>query len=258
MSHDIRYEASPPIARLEFHRPQHRNAITSAMWDVLADRLAAFAADPSLKAMVISGAGGAFAAGAEIGEFADTFKDEPSADAYDRRMEVALSRLWNGRKPTIARISGPAVGAGCGVAVACDFRLATKDSMIGLPPARLGIVYPFDQTKRLVNLIGPAQAKRLLFTGRLIDADEAHAIGLVDAVAPDDAALDAMVDEWAATMATNAQSAIQGMNRMVQLVLDGVTEENDEARRLFLDSVASDDFREGYRAFLERRKPSFP
>ncbi|MEV6928690.1 enoyl-CoA hydratase-related protein [Dactylosporangium sp. NPDC051485] len=226
-----------PIATLTIANPAKRNAMTAAMWRALPSLLTPLAEDPAVRVLILAGAGGTFCAGADITEAADV------ARAGDASIAVAAEEaLAAFPKPTIARIDGFCVGGGCQLAVACDLRFAADDSRFGVPPAKLGIVYPPSTTRRLSALIGPARAKLLLYTAELIDAASAERFGLVDAVVPA-ADLAAAVHRTATTIAGRSLLT----QRAAKAVLSGAAPPaQDEA-----------ELQEGITAFLERREPVF-
>ena len=252
----IQLELIGDAAWITLTRPSTRNAMTTAMWralPVLMDRLAA---DTGVETVLITGAGGELCTGADVSEFPTAFADATAARAYNDLVEAGRHALTHQAKPTIAVVPGLAVGAGCGLAMACDLRFASDTARFAMPPARLGAAYPFPGVLQLVDLVGPARAKDMLYSGRLDGAEEALRIGLVDRVFPGD------------TLREEAQRCVEGIaalssnshritKQMVQAVLDGADAETAELRKMFDDSFASDDFLEGYRAFLEKRKPDF-
>jgi enoyl-CoA hydratase/carnithine racemase len=158
--------------------------------------------------------------------------------------------------PTIAVVHGACVGGGCGLALACDLRLAADDSFFAIPPAKLGLVYSLADTKRLVDLVGPSFAKEMLYTGRRVSAREAYDWGLVNHLLPA-AELDSAARELALGIAGNAQSSVRGAKRIISELIDGSHAESAETRALYDDAFSSPEFSEGARAFLEKRLPRF-
>jgi enoyl-CoA hydratase/carnithine racemase len=183
--------------------------------------------------------------------------------AHPERMRAMQQAVLEGQLawarlaiPTIAVIRGACTGGGCGLALACDLRLAADDSFFAIPPARLGLVYALDDTRRLVDLVGPARAKEILFTGRRIAAREALDLGLVNEVVPA-ADLEARALELAAVIAGNAGNSIAAAKHVVNLIMDGTRAETPATRAMFDEAFNSAEFAEGARAFLEKRAPRF-
>lgn len=235
----VRLAIDGAVATLVIDHPGKRNAMTAAMWLAVPELLKELETDPTVKVVVVEGAGGTFCAGADIGDAAAIAAG--GEDSVAVRAELALAAF---PKPTLAKIDGFCVGGGCQLAVACDLRFAAEGSRFGITPAKLGIVYPASTTRRLVRLIGPARAKLLLYTGELIDARAAERIGLVDAVADADA-LAALVRDTAATIASRSQLSV----RAAKSIIDG----GEGPARQDPAEVA-----EGIAAFRERRPPVWP
>ncbi|MDZ5648929.1 enoyl-CoA hydratase-related protein [Nitrospirillum sp. BR 11828] len=246
------------VATLTVNRPGKHNALTLDMWLALPELMATVGTDPDVRVVVLTGAGTeAFSAGADIAEFGHVFSTPAGTARFNaavRSGNVAVERC---PKPTIAMIHGLCVGGGCGLALHCDLRFAGAGARFGITPAKLGFVYPFEDTRRLVDHVGPARAKDLLFSGRLIRAEEALAIGLVDRVVENAALADA-VNEYAATLCGLSQFSIQAAKRIIQAIQDGATAVTDSGAATFLEEAARNvDFEEGRRAFLAKRRPIF-
>ena len=249
---DARTELRGTTLWLTFDRPAARNAMTFDMYQALEDAAKRAAADATVSAMVVTGAAGAFVAGTDISQFAD-FRTAQQAYAYEERMERVLGAVEAVPKPVIAAIGGATTGGGLAIAAACDLRVATPSATFGMPIARtLGNCLALANLVRVSSLIGVARTKELVFTARIVAAPEAHAMGLVSEIVPDDA-LEARVDELAATMASFAPLTLratkEGLRRIRERMLP------DEARDLVALCYTSEDFREGVRAFMERRRP---
>ena len=254
---NIRIDHRPPLAWVTLDRPDKRNAVTSDMWLALPGIASELAATRSVRVALICGAGTeAFSAGADIAEMQQNL-------AHPERMRVMQQAVLDGQRawqrlpiPTIAVIHGACTGGGCGLALACDLRLAAAGSFFAIPPARLGLVYGLDDTRRLVDLVGPARAKEILFTGRRVSAAEALELGLVNEVVPT-AELEARAIELANTIARNAANSIAVAKQIVNLIMDGTRVETAATRQLFDDAFNSPEFAEGARAFIEKRPPEF-
>ncbi|TNC26422.1 enoyl-CoA hydratase/isomerase family protein [Amycolatopsis alkalitolerans] len=242
------------VATLVFARPEKKNAISHEMWSGIPDVVARVESDPDLKVLLITGAGGDFSAGADIGEFRTLRSTGDGAATYDKAVEGAVTALSGMRKPSVAMIRGTCIGGGCQLSVACDFRFAAPDARFGITPAKLGIVYDFLSTKQLVSLIGPAHARYFLLSGQLIDAARAREIGLVNDVF---GALEDEVSSFVATLCSRSQASIRGMNRIIEKILAGQTNSDSEVDTIRSAAVHGEDYAEGVAAFLERRPPSF-
>jgi len=245
------------IATILLNRPDKRNALNLEMWVTLSRLLEELAADEQTKVVVIRGADEtAFAAGADISEFLSNRSSAKKAKEYNDLSMEAVDRLHRFPKPTIALIRKYAVGGGLDVALSCDFRFSAEDGIFAITPAKLGIVYNLTSTKRLVDLVGPSKAKEILYTARSLDAQEAYRIGLIDRIYGSTELADKTY-EFATLIAERSQVSVRGTKQMVQAILSGHTEENEEIAELVLQSFDSDDYMEGVRAFLEKRKPQF-
>lgn len=244
------------VARVMIDRPGKRNALTVEMWRGLADICAELAADRELRAVVLSGAGPSFCAGADISALSE---DDDTMKAVVGRAEQALRNL---AVPTIARISGHCMGGGTQLAVACDLRIADDTALFAVPPAKLGVIYAVSSTRALVDLIGPAAAKRLLFTAEVLDGPAALRLGLVDElVAARD--LDAAVDRLVAQLLALAPMTQLAAKELINAITDrsggsdGSGEPDAIYERWMGEWRRSPDGAEGPRAFLERRPPRF-
>ncbi|GJD80109.1 enoyl-CoA hydratase/isomerase family protein [Methylobacterium gregans] len=241
------------IARIVLNRPQSRNALTFAMYEGLVTLCERIASDPAAKALVITGAGDrAFAAGTDIAQFREV-RTADDALAYERFMDRVLGTLERLRVPTIAAIAGACTGGGAAIAAACDLRVATADARLGFPIARtLGNCLSVANLKRLAHLVGPARVKDMLFTARLLGAEEAFAIGLVGEVVADARALRERTDALATLLAGHAPLTLQATKEGLRRVAEGSADPDDD---LILSCYLSADFREGMEAFLAKRPP---
>lgn len=253
---DILLDIAGPRATLTLNRPAKKNALTMAMWDTLPGLVAQAAAAPGVRAIVLTGAGGAFAAGADIAEFETVYASRAAALDNHRRIQAAMAAVEECPVPTLAMISGPCVGGGCGLALACDLRYASDDARLGITPGKLGLAYGVADTRRLVQAVGLSAAKDILFTGRLYDANAAAQIGLIDkCVAPD--ALSGAVDGFLADLCAASRYTAAATKHILRMVGAGLRDDTDESRALFADAFEGGDFREGRAAFLAKRKPNF-
>ncbi len=245
------------IAMIHLNHPAKRNAITFAMWRRLLALVGVADRDASVKVIVIAGEGGAFAAGSDIEEFGRVSEDPVAARDAAEIIHQSERELHRAAKPTLAKITGVCIGAGCGVALCCDFRFADTSARFGITPARLGLIYSLADTKRLVDVVGAAKARDMLLTGRLMDGEEALAIGLIDRLL-DPPRLDGAVKEYAALLAEASPFSVRAMKRQIQAVLDGATDETPETRAAFAGAISGPNFKVGHAAFTAKRKPVFP
>lgn len=241
------------MGRIVIRRPARRNAFSRAMWRRMAALLRQAAGDPSVAVLLIAGDGGQFCAGADIAEFEATYADAATAEAANAEISAAIEALARFDRPTIAAISGACVGGGVSLALACDLRIADATARFAVTPAKLGLIYSHGDTLRLVRAVGAARAKELLFTGRMVQAEEAARIGLVGTLS-DDARAEA--ERIAATLAVASRPALRAIKRMVEDVASGVPE-GPEHSTAFADAFRGADFAEGRAAFLEKRPPRF-
>ncbi|MBI4279269.1 MAG: enoyl-CoA hydratase/isomerase family protein [Armatimonadetes bacterium] len=247
-----------PVATVIFNRPARHNALTLAMRRALPEIVDSLEADPEVRVIVFRGAGTeAFASGADIGEFRTVRYDARSAAAYNQVVERAEARIAGCARPTIAMTFGYAVGGGLEVAVACDLRLAASDARFGITASKLGIIYGLTATARLVNLVGPAHAKDILYSGRIFGADEAATMGLVNRVLPP-GELEGYAGDYARMLAANAPLSITFAKHIIHRALAGPSAEAARAvEELVARGFESEDYREGVAAFLEKRPPRF-
>ncbi len=243
------------IGILSIDRPAKRNAFTQAMWEEFPRALQILLADAAVKVIVLASAGGgSFSAGADIGEFAAGSQDPDWRAKNQASIAKAQLSLSRAEKPVIAAIEGDCIGGGCGLAIACDLRVAGPAARFGITPAKLGLVYSLHDTKLLVDIVGPSAAKRILFTAQLLPADEALRLGLVDILSENPMA-DAMV--LAGQIAAVSSHSVRQSKKMIRRILDGQAHDDAETSALFADAFSGPDFAEGASAFLEKRKPEF-
>ena len=246
---DLALSFQAPLARLTLNRPDRRNAMNAAMWRGLVDICAEVEARADIAAVIVCGAGGHFCSGADISEFDAAFADLPAAREYLGGIEAGLEALAALDRPTLAYLEGSAVGGGLAVALACDLRFAAPDAHLAIPPAKLGLLYGPAETRLLVGAVGAANARDLLFSARRVPTEEALRLGLVNRIA---SAAEAEV--YAQGLASLSGASIRGAKKAVRAVLrDDMT----GLRALVEQAALSDDFREGRRAFKEKRAPKF-
>jgi len=251
-------EKSDGIGRFIFNQPKKHNVISFEMWQGISRVMGDFAADDSVRVIVLSGAGEkAFSAGADISEFAKLRTTKEGIEEFERAAVKAHEDLDTIDKPTIAMIQGYCIGGGAGVALCCDLRIASEDARFGIPAAKLGLAYRWDDVYPLVQLVGASFAKEILFTGRLFSAEEALQMGLVNRVVPR-SELESYVGEYAARIASNAPLTVRAAKRTVgEALKDPGDRDLDMISKLVDECFASDDYAEGRKAFMEKRKPAF-
>lgn len=249
MTDELLYEVRDGIGHVTLNRPHARNALTFAMYE----GLAGIAADPQgIRALVITGAGEkAFAAGTDIGQFR-AFGGAEDAIAYEAKLDRVLGTLERCPVPTIAAIAGACTGGGAGIAAACDLRIAGANARFGFPIARtLGNCLSMSNIARLSALIGPARVTEMIFTARLLDAEEARSVGLVSEVLPDQPALAARAAALAQLVASQAPLTLRATKEALRRLRDSLPPDEDLIRLCY----TSADFREGMEAFLGKRPP---
>ena len=243
---------------LRFNNPSRHNALSVEMWEAVPPLLAQAEADDALRLVVFTGAGDkAFVSGADISQFEDQRAQQEAVTRYEAMAENALTAIERCRLPTLACIRGWCIGGGVNVAIACDLRIAASDAVFSVPAARLGLGYRYSAMKNLVDLLGAGAAKDLFFTARRVGAEEARALGLVSRVAPVDQ-LDALLAEYTGALAENAPLTIRAAKQITAEILKP-SPEADLAlcQSLIRDCFASEDYAEGRRAFMDKRRPVF-
>jgi len=253
----IHLDTDGPVARLILDRPAKRNALSRAMWQAIPDLVAAAAADPEIKVLIVRGASAeAFSAGADIAEFEQVHGSAVAARRYHDVIAAAYDALGQLEKPTIAMIRGVCFGGGCALALCCDLRYADPSARFCIPPARLGLTYSLGETKRLVDLVGPSKAKEMLMGATVLDAEEAHRLGLVTRLFPA-ADLEADTLAFARHLSSLSQFTIRAVKQIVGEITHGAVTETEISKRLLERQFEGPDYLEGRRAFLEKRPPVF-
>lgn len=251
-------ETEDGVGLITFNQPEKRNAMSVGMWHGLTDILGEFEADPSVRVVILTGAGTkAFVSGADISQFAANRADASAQLEYDKLTSAGRAKLAAFPKPVIARIRGYCLGGGLGIAMQADLRIAAEDSQFGIPAARLGIAYGWDMVSRLVSLVGQAHARTLLYTGERLDSAEAGRIGLVNRVVPD-ADLNETVLSLARSIADNAPLSVAAAKIAVNQTVRPESERDLAAVHAAVAACFdSADYTEGRTAFMDKRRPKF-
>ena len=251
----VTYQTDGPLATLTFNRPEARNAMTWDMYQALVDACDRVDSDPDVRVLILRGAGDkAFVSGTDIGQFA-SFSGPDDGPNYERRIDEVFDRIERVTKATIAQVQGVAAGGGCAIALACDIRIATPASTFGIPIARtLGNCLSGATCSRLVDALGPAGVKELLFSGRFMDAAEARQLGLVNRIEPAET-IDHVVRGYAAELASHAPLTLRATKEMLRRIALQRRLNAGEDRDLIAMCYTSHDFREGVAAFMAKRPP---
>lgn len=244
------------IVTVTLNKPEKRNAVSFAMWQRLGEVYTSLAKRTDVRAVILAGAGGNFCAGADISEFAEVRNTEARAKIYNDAGEFATRAIINLPQPTIAAVHGYGVGGGCGLALACDLRVGDPTTQMGIPAARLSIVYSTLDCDLLLRAVGLANAKLVLYSGRYFKLAECQAMRLIDIVSNDGALAGAKA--LAAELATRAPLSQRGAKVVLEALARGEAEKRaDEIGAVQAAAVNSNDYREAAKAFLEKRVPVF-
>lgn len=251
-------EVDGHIGWMIFNNPKKRNAISIEMWEAVEKILTVFEEDDNIRLIVMKGAGDkAFVSGADISQFEKSRSDASAAQEYEKISSTARDKLANLRKPLIAMIQGYCLGGGMGIALQADIRIASEDSRLGIPAARLSIAYGFDYINKLTNLVGPSFAKHILFTGERLSAQEALRIGLVNQVTSKDD-LEQVIRDYANVISENAPLSIMASKFSVDQTREDESKRNmEKIQEMSQICFNSKDYTEGRKAFMEKRKPAF-
>ena len=254
----LKVEKRGAVGWIVFDQPGKRNAINAAMWRGIPPAMAAFDADREVRCVAFRGAGTeAFAAGADISEFEAIRADKAAVSEYDGLLDRVLHAIQDSRKPSLAMIHGFCMGGGLEIALACDLRYCGRSAQLGIPAAKLGLAYNVEGHKRLLETVGHAAAREILFLGRRYPADEALAMGLVHRVF-DDAHLERSVAEILDTLCENAPLAIANSKTILEeYVKSSGAPDHERMAAAMARCARSLDYQEGRRAFMEKRKPVF-
>src|ERR1700730_10808589 len=246
------------VGIITFNNPEKRNAMSLEMWEGFGSALIELRDNPDVRVVILAGAGDkAFVSGADISQFEKTRHNAEASEEYSKRSAAQRALLADYPKPTIACIRGFCLGGGMQVAMLADIRFAAENSQFGIPAAKLGIAYGYDGLRNLVSLVGPSWARLIMYTGMRIDSAEAQRIGLVDRVLPG-AELWNATSEIARTISGNAPLAIKAAKiTIAQVLKDPAARDMNSVKQIGLECMDSEDFREGRRAFMEKRKPQF-
>jgi enoyl-CoA hydratase/carnithine racemase len=248
------------VGYLTFNNPERYNAVSLDMWEAAESHLDDLKADDNIRVVVVTGAGGkAFVSGADISKFEKERNSKEAVDHYNAAVDRANNAFFSFPKPTIAMIRGYCIGGGLGLALCCDMRICTEGSKFGVPAAKLGVGYRFDGLKKLVDTVGPSYAKEIFYTARQFTAAEAQAMGLVNRVAPDaPGELEKYVKDYADTIAANAPITVDSVKFIVgQTLKDADKRDLKGCEDWVSRAFASEDYKEGRKAFMEKRKPQF-
>jgi len=246
------------IGWITFNNPKRHNAVSMSMWEGIPRVLEQFAADPEIRVVIIHGAGDkAFISGADISEFGEKRSSKEASEAYNAAGDRAHAAIQAFPKPTIAMVQGYCIGGGCAVAIDCDIRIASDDSIYAVPAGRLGLGYRYDGIKRLVDLVGPSFASEIFFTARKFNAQDALAMGLINRMVPR-ADLESYTTEYAKTIADNAPLTLAAVKKCVfEAQKAGETPDLAGCDQMVAACFASQDYIEGRTAFMEKRRPVF-
>ncbi len=244
------------IGELTLSQPARRNALNAAMWAELPKILKKAANTQGLQALIVKGDGDHFASGADISEFETLYATVQSSKKISNDIAAGFQSLAEFPYPTIAMIRGACVGGGCGLALCCDLRFADSTSKFAITPVKLGLVYPFSDVQRLIETVGIPNAKDILFSARLISAKRARKMGLINQLFKVNN-LEEKTVEYAQGLAGLSPQSLKITKKMFAAYQAGQSSETPQSQNWFLEGFTSVDFKEGYKAFLEKRKPNF-
>ena len=246
------------VGYVTFNNPERHNAVSLEMWEAASSILDDFKSDSNVRVVVVTGAGGkAFISGADISKFEKERSTQEGVDRYNETVDRANKAFYSFPKPTIAMIRGYCIGGGVGLALCCDLRICSDNSKFAVPAAKLGLGYRYEGLKKLVDVVGPSFAKEIFYTARQFTAPEAQMMGLVNRVLPE-AELETYVKDYADIIAANAPLTVESVKYIVgQAVGDEADRDLKKADAMVQACFASNDYTEGRKAFMEKRKPVF-
>lgn len=258
MAGKIIAEKDGAIGWVTFSNPAKHNAVSKEMWDGLTEAMETYNADDDIRVIILKGDGEkAFVAGADISRFEDERASEDAIKAYGDSVTRSYDAVKNTPKPTIAMIRGYCIGGGTGIAVCCDMRICSDDAQFGIPAAKLGLGYGYDNIRKLTDVVGPSAAKEIFFTARRFSADEAKDMGLANRVVPA-GELESYVRNYAETIAANAPLTVKSVKVIVgEIMKDPEGQDANLCQQVMDACFDSEDYIEGRRAFMEKRKPEF-
>ena len=246
------------IGTLIFNNPARHNAVSLEMWRACTDIMDDFSTDPAIRVVIITGAGEkAFVSGADISKFDEERASRDGLEAYNEAVDAGYASVYNCPKPTIAMIRGYCVGGGMGLASCCDIRICTDNSRFAVPAAKLSVGYRYAGVKRLLDIVGPSFTKEIFYTARQFDAEEVLIMGFANRVVPNDQ-LETYVRDYAATIAANAPLTVSSIKFIVgEIAKDESARDMAKCDVMVDECFASGDYKEGRKAFMEKRKPVF-
>jgi len=253
---DIALTIEAPLARIKLNRPERRNAVSLAMWRALPELCWRIETAKEALVAIVEGVGDHFSAGADINEFETVYRNAETTRDYLDAIQAGLNALSALDKPTIAALKGNSIGGGLAIGLCCDLRFCADDAYLAITASKLGLLYGFAETRRLVDLIGPARAKDMLYSARRVGCEEALASGLIDRLIPAER-LNEAVETYARDLAGLSQQSIRGAKFAIEAMARGLDAETRAFRRLIEDAARGEDSLEGRQAFAEKRPPNF-
>lgn len=246
-----------PIRTLILNRPDKKNAINKAMWQALAEQCDAIESDAGVKIVVVRGAGDCFSGGADLEEMHALLEADVSLEGHYRAVDQALTRLRTLQRPMIAMIHGACMGGGCMICLTADFRIASDQATFAITPSKLGLTITTEQIADLIRIVGEARAKEMLYTGQRLQASRATQWGLINRMVSS-GELEQAVADLADQLRQVSQQSVRAFKTVMGEIAKGAQGDRALCKHLYEQGFASDDFREGARAFLDRRPARFP